>query len=517
MLVQPEINQKKLILSTTEVSKLLLSKGRRKINESILSHGTKTLNNIDLTDLASQINIKLSKEENEKANATTLVDQSMFKPLGEKSILYKQRSPLNPLDKSGFLGTKENMNFLSRLDKSQLGNENIEQNQEIKGKRKILRLDTTEIGLDKNINIKISNYFPYYDNENNLNLENSTKLKNFVVVFYFIIEKTTFVLIRKLDKKLIPLYFWNREEDAKKFGINYSQINTPGLNFKNFDNFKEAFYQGRQTQQTLSKMRIILKEKKIEYEQNIEKIKKEYELKLKELEENIEILNSKINEYENDIKELTKTNNDMNNEINDLKLINEKLLKENNNMKNKDNNININENNDNINNNNNNNNNKNIVQIKRSNNISKTFYKSKSNMNVITNRKYKINGNLNNKISKLKEKEISINEEDNSFPKLEDYTIENEEEKINKIKNVVNIKTYGERKKFYENYNTTDNVNNNYFISIKDTSNKKEKNDLDSFKNKFQSGEINYRIIQESNSTVNNKIDYQEEEEYSDY
>ena len=513
MLVQPEINQKKLILSTTEVSKLLLSKGRRKINESILSHGTKTLNNIDLTELASQINIKLSKEgenANDKVNVTSLVDQSLLRPFGDKSILYRQRSPFNPLDKSGFLGVKDNMNFLSRIDKSQIGNENIEQNQDIKGKRKLLRLDTTEIGLDKNMNIKISNYFPYYDKENNLYLENSTKLKNFVVVFYFIIEKTTFLLIRKLDKKLIPLYFWNREEDAKQFGINYSQINTPGLNFKNFDNFKETFYQGRQSQQTISKMRIILKEKKIEYEQNIEKIKNEYELKLKELEENIEILNSKINEYENDIKELIKTNNDMNNEINNLKLINEKLLKENKNMKNKDNNINLNNNNI------NNNNKKDKVQIKRSNNISKSFYKSKSNMNIITNRKYKINGNLSNKNNKIKEKEI--NEEDNSFPKLEDYTIEDEEEKINKIKNVVNIKTYGERKKYYENYNTTGNINNNFFVSIKDSSNKKEKIDLDSFKNKFQSGEINYRIIQESNSTVNNKIDYQEEEEeYSNY
>ena len=60
MLVQPENNQKKLILSTTEVTKMLLSQGRRKINESILSHGAKNSNNIDLTDLTSQINTKLS-------------------------------------------------------------------------------------------------------------------------------------------------------------------------------------------------------------------------------------------------------------------------------------------------------------------------------------------------------------------------------------------------------------------------------------------------------------------------
>ena len=119
MSIQPEINQKKLILSTTEVSKLLLSKGRRKINESNASHGLKAMNNIDLSDLTSQINIKLSKE-GENQNTTNIADQSMFKHLGDKSIFIKQRATINPLDRSGFFNHKDNNNFLSKLDKSQL-------------------------------------------------------------------------------------------------------------------------------------------------------------------------------------------------------------------------------------------------------------------------------------------------------------------------------------------------------------------------------------------------------------
>ena len=126
---QPEPNQKKLILSTTEVSKLLLSKGRRKINESLISNtGIKTFNNIDLTDLTSQINLKLSKEGNDNTNnMTILAEQSISKPLPDKSLFYK---PKNILDRSGIFGVekfngKDNGNILSKLEKSQL-NINLE-------------------------------------------------------------------------------------------------------------------------------------------------------------------------------------------------------------------------------------------------------------------------------------------------------------------------------------------------------------------------------------------------------
>ena len=526
MSIQPEINQKKLILSTTEVSKLLLSKGRRKINESNASHGLKAMNNIDLSDLTSQINIKLSKE-GENQNTTNIADQSMFKHLGDKSIFIKQRATINPLDRSGFFNHKDNNNFLPKLDKSQLvmGIEGLEQNQDIKGKKKLLRLDSTEVGFDKNNNIKISdiknNYFPY-ENESN-NLENSSKLKNFLVIFYFKIEKSTFVLIRKLDKKLDPLYFWNREEDAKKFGINYSHITTPGLYFKNFENFKEAFYQRGENKQAAEKMLIILKEKKLEYEEIIEKMKNEYELKIKELNENNKLLNSKIIESEKSInlkdikiKELTKRINSVNEEINELQSINEKLLDENKILRNKLNKgiININNKNE-------------INKNKGTNNKLKTFYRSKSKMDIIVNKSFNLNSSINsgsktkskfnisygNQISESKhekDKNSSLNEDsDNSFPKLEEYNIDNdEEEKINKIKNIGKIKIYSERKKLFENYNTCNNNQNNFLITIKDSSIKKE----NSYKNNHQNDNLDSnKIIHEKESFYNNKYDSKDE------
>ena len=285
---QPEPNQKKLILSTTEVSKLLLSKGRRKINESLISNtGIKTFNNIDLTDLTSQINLKLSKEGNDNTNnMTILAEQSISKPLPDKSLFYK---PKNILDRSGIFGVekfngKDNGNILSKLEKSQLNinlevPEHPEQVLDSKIKKKIISLDSNEIVYEKN-NIKmdeiLSQYFPY---ELDNNFENTYKVKNFLVIFYFIIEKTTFVLLRKLDKKLTPMYFWNREEDAKKFGINYSQITTPGLYFKSYENFLEDFRQKEKNKVLVDKLKKELNKQKIEYEQNIKNIKEQYEKK----------------------------------------------------------------------------------------------------------------------------------------------------------------------------------------------------------------------------------------------
>ena len=228
------LNQKKIILSTTEVSQMLLLKGRHKINESYLSHNAKTNNNIDITELASQINIKLSKEGE---NVTGFGDQSMFKGLLEKSVIFKQPKGL---DKSNVLSDVEKLNqkdnLLSKLEKSNLGPGNgMEILQEIK-RKKVLKYDANELFSDKaqiKISSIINNYFPY---ENDINPD-VDKLKNFVVVFYFIIEKSTFLLIKKFNKNFIPLYFWNREEDARKFGIKYSQVTTPGLYFKTFETF----------------------------------------------------------------------------------------------------------------------------------------------------------------------------------------------------------------------------------------------------------------------------------------
>ena len=163
----------------------------------------------------------------------------------------------------------------------------------------------------------------------------------------------------------------------------------------------------------------------------------------------------------------------------------------------------------------------------------KSFYKSKSKLDLSINKSFKLNNNnnikyLSGKINEINDYEnhisenkkendiinVSDNDEDISFPKLEEYNIENdEEEKIDKIRNISNIKTYGERKKFYQNYNSAYTLkNNNFFISIKESSNKKEKMVFDSFKNGYQSENIDYnKIIKESNTSLSNKYDSQED------
>ena len=307
---------KKVILSTTEVSQMLLSKGRHKINESILSHNAKTNNNIEITDIASQMNIKLSKEGENVTGVTGLGDQSMFKGLLEKSTLFK---PMKGLDKSIFSNNYEKYsqkdNILSKLGNSQMGNNPMEPIQEVKPRKKLLRIDTNELLSDKaqtKFSYIINNYFPY-ENDISPDADVSSKLKNFVVIFYFIIEKNTFLLIRKFNKKYLPIYFWNREEDAKKYGVKYSQITTPGLNFKTFENFTNAFKNKIVNQEQLVKLRNKINEKNILYEQNIENLKKEYknnednikieyEIKIREIKDNNIKLNDKIMELENVIK-----------------------------------------------------------------------------------------------------------------------------------------------------------------------------------------------------------------------
>ena len=92
---------------------------------------------------------------------------------------------------------------------------------------------------------------------------------------------------------------------------------------------------------------------------------------------------------------------------------------------------------------------------------------------------------------------------------MEEYNIESdEEEKINKIKNIGKIKIYRERTKLFEDYNTYN--KNNFLISIKDYNMNKEK--TESSKNKRTNKDSNFnQIMQENDSLSNNKYDSKDE------
>ena len=295
----------------------------------------------------------------------------MFKGVLEKSNLFK---PTKTLDKSGIANNADKFpkeSILSKLDKSQEGNGLAGIIEpvvipEAKPRKKILKIDGNEI-FANNGQIKlpyiINNYFPYENDNNNNNIadpDNANRLKNFLVIFYFKIEKSTFVLIRKIDKKFVPIYFWNKEEDARRFGIKYSQISTPGLYFKTFENFTNAFKEKIDNRLETIELRKNLnayKEKCSLYEQTIENLKKEHEqnmeelinennnlkskiiemesieqlkdTKIKTLSKNIDELNEEIKKLKNSKTILTKKVNDYSDNINELKLINDKLKKEN--------------------------------------------------------------------------------------------------------------------------------------------------------------------------------------------
>ena len=539
------INPKKIILSTTEVSKLLLSKGRRKINESFFSHNPKTNNNIDITELTSQINIKMSKEGD---NGMGLADQSMFRGVLEKSVLFKSNKAL---DRSGFLNNfdkfnaKDNLNLFSKLEKSQIDKpqEVIDIFQESKNRKKMLRYDTKDIFSDKaqlKLSYIINNYFPY-DNEISTDLESTNKIKNYSVIFYFIIEKITFVLIKKFDKKLIPIYFWNREEDAKKFGIKYSQITTPGLYFKTFENFTNAFKEKISEREETIRLRNIIKESNLNFEkklqnindkneekiknitngneERVQKMKNDYEEKIKEISNNNDNLNNKINEIENivklkdeKIKELSKNINDLKEQIKILRKINEKRKKENYD-KAKEINKNYKKIKSSIYINNKNYENENEKVKKQKSDDVLNYNKFKSNNSIINYKKEMLeirNSLTHNKLYNNNSKEDNYSEkksskrslffknnfldkeyiieniiqiefisEEISIPKLEEYFIENEEEdEVNKIKYINKIKTYGDKKS-----NESSENNNNFILYINDISeNKNNLNNKNIFK-----------------------------------
>ena len=506
------INQKKIILSTTEVSKLLLSKGRRKIDDSFLSHNEKK-NNIDITEIASQINIKLSKVD-ENLTGLGLADQSMFKGVLEKSVLFK---PTKTLDKSGITNNADKFpkeSILSKLDKSQAGNglagiiEPVVV-QEVKPRKKILKIDGNEI-FANNGQIKlpyiINNYFPYENDINNniVDQENTNRLKNFLVIFYFKIEKSTFVLIRKIDKKFVPIYFWNKEEDARKFGIKYSQISTPGLYFKTFENFTNAFKEKIDNRLETIELRKSLntyKNKCSLLEQTIENMKKEHEqimkelingnnnlkskiiemesitqlkdTKIKTLSKNIEELNEEIKKLNNYKTILTQKINYYTDRINEMKIINDKLKNENKELQ-----KNIIEISENIKTNNNNiknrksllkNNNQNSESENEEEEEISEQNKNKNKNDYMRNPKKSKTKNFSNSnigkkmnfnnldilieknnyqrtdipINSLENEQIEFTSDENSIPKLEDYNIENDEEdKINEVRNIDEIQTF---------------------------------------------------------------------------
>lgn len=296
---------KKNILSTSEVSDLLRLRGYQKINDSFnVITRVKNGNDNNYTDLTSKLNIKISKEgfndtsmiigQNNTDKTNSAVKMNRIFDKSSINSVSKINNPINEIK------TKKSM---------KLNNNNIINKENETIKTNSISLKNGNEQYNELLPYVLSNYFPYEFCSNNI-LISTKKLKNFDVIFYFIIEKHTFLLIRKVDKKFNDLYFWNKEEDAKKFGVEYSQLSTPGLYFKTYENFKEAFQSKFDKPKNLEKIREVSKDllnlqiMNKNLNEEMKKTKKNYEDKIQQMAEVQEKMEKIILNYKEKINNM---------------------------------------------------------------------------------------------------------------------------------------------------------------------------------------------------------------------
>ena len=181
------------------------------------------------------------------------------------------------------------------------------------------------------------NYFPFEkDPPNDIN----SLIKNYVVTFYFKLVNIVYLFIKRIDKNMNIFYFWCREEDALKYGVDYNYLNTPGIYFDTFENFE--LFNEMKTHIAKLQNNSNIKDIKISdlknFINNIQKEKNDFEkkfneneIKINEILKDLDNKNDLIITYENRIKEMKEKINDLekiNNEYYNLKEENEKFKEE---------------------------------------------------------------------------------------------------------------------------------------------------------------------------------------------
>jgi hypothetical protein len=165
------------------------------------------------------------------------------------------------------------------------------------------------------------NYFPFEkDPPNELN----SLIKNYIVLFYFQFGEDIFLFIKRINKNMQIFYFWSREEDALKYGVDYNQMNIPGIYFNNYENFNE-YSQLREKYLKFDK-EIILRDDIINKLKNDVNSLKSENLNL---ENKVLINQEKANNYDKHINSLNEENEELKNEINNCQSIIEELNQEN--------------------------------------------------------------------------------------------------------------------------------------------------------------------------------------------
>jgi len=417
------------------------------------------------------------------------------------------------------------------------------------------------------------NYFPFEkDPPNDIN----SLIKNYVVTFYFKLVNNVYLFIKRIDKNMNIFYFWCREEDALKYGVDYNYLNTPGIYFDTIENF-ELF---NEMKRHIAKLQNNSNEKDIKisdlknFINNIQKEKNDFEKKFNENEKKLnEILNDLENKndliitYENRLKEMSdkiKNLEKINNDYDNLKDENEKYKEEfekykdnfnyynNNNyyVEENENDENIfeedenssskfseNNNNNNNNNNNHNNNNNKIIKEKIFNNLKidnfEIDYKhtigDSTNKIIISNNSNDSNNNNNNlnEIYEKKLKKITLKLKEEVEKLKNKYELKIKE--INKDKDdiIINFNKDIQSLKIENENSKKINENLKYLIEIKESENKKlleDENEISSLKkqiNDLQNNNEYYKNIltekdkifeENENKIKENKIELKEKE-----
>ena len=348
-------------------------------------------------DNSSIININLNNNNNNNNNEQSRISNKHIKTKITTTNIYNKTN----MNTSIYMPQRTGTNVLGNGNSPKYRSQIIKLSAEVDNFREKTSQYISKLALLE------ENYFPFEkDPPNDIN----SFIKNYIVTFYFKLVNNVYLFIKRIDKNMNIFYFWCREEDALKYGVDYNYLNTPGIYFDTIENF-ELF---NEMKKHIAKLQNITNEKDIKIsdmknfvnncqkeKKNYEKQKLENEKKFNEVLNDLNNKNTMIITYENKIKEMNEKIQNLekiNSDYDILKEENEKFKEK---FENYKNNFNY-YNNSNYNNNN--------YYVEENENDENIFDDEENSSSII----FEKNNNLNNNIKENNNKNKNINNNNNN-------------------------------------------------------------------------------------------------------
>ena len=296
----------------------------KKIN-NIHTRVIKTTKGVEEELMIRNFHTKIAQEKKQSTNNITNIESVKKDIEQQSSNSYYSKTDISPFNK---IKRKNSSNMNTSIFQSQITQTQNNVVSTPRYKEKIVKL-TAEFDSFKEkyilnnekLTILEDIYFPYEkDPPNDLNC----LIKNYIVLFYFQFGEEIFLFIKRVNKNMQIFYFWTREEDALKYGVDYNQMNIPGIYFDTFENFN-SYNEMRQKYMKLDNI-IIKKEEKIsQLKLEINQLKTDnYNLK-----EKVKINQEKADNYDKNYNNLSDENEELKSEINNYQSMIEELNQEN--------------------------------------------------------------------------------------------------------------------------------------------------------------------------------------------